>query len=226
MNMFKAVIIVIGGLLLTATGVHPSQIVKQSDSFLNRQTKGAHLQNVMVGQAFVNALVNVGAPGGVATVSDCNGQVTYVLTPRDPSLRGVLDSIVSTDPRYTWEVKDDVINVLPSDGLPPFFGARISKFEIFNVATPNEALFQLLAIPEVRQARLKLGRHAVQGGGTHVFCPGCPTKETKKISVNLKGVTVREALNAISRAHGTAVWKFSYWECRGQKSFSLDFAAQ
>jgi hypothetical protein len=225
MNMFKVLIVVIGGLLMIATASHPSQIVKQSDNLLNRQTKGANLENVMVGQAFVNALVNVGAPGGVATVYDCNGQKTYVFLPRDPSLRGVLDSIVSTDPRYTWEVKDDVINVLPRNGLPPFFAVRISKFEIFQVATPNEALFKLLAIPEVRQAHLKLGRHAFQGG-IYVFCPGCPPKETKKISVNLKDVTVREALNAISRAHGTAVWKFSQSECSGLKSFSLDFAVK
>lgn len=167
----------------------------------------------------------VGAPGGVATVSDCNGQVTYAFPLRDPSLRGVLDSIVSTDPLYTWEVKDDVINVLPSDGLPPFFAVRISRFEISHVDTPNEALSKLLALPEVRKAQLNLGRRALQGG-VYPFCRGCPPTETKTISVNLKGVTVREALNAISRAHGTAVWKFSQSECSGVKSFSLDFAAK
>lgn len=225
MKMFKALIVVVGGLLMIATASHPSQTVKKSGNVLNRQAKGANLQNVIVGQAVVNALLDAGAPGGVATVYDCNGQVSYVFLPRDSSLRGVLDSIVSTDPRYTWEVKDDVINVLPSNGLPPFFAVRISRFEISQVETPNEALFKLLAIPEVRQAQLNLGRHAVQGG-TYVFCPGCPPKETKKISVNLKGVTVREALNAISRAHGTAVWRFSQSECSGRKSFSLDFAAK
>lgn len=226
MKVFQKLMVGIGGLLMIATGSHPGQTIKQSDNLLNRQIKGAHLQNVMVGQAVVNALFAAGVPGGVANASDCNGSATHIFKPRDPSLRGVLDSIVSRDPRYTWEVKDEVINVLPSNGLPAFFGVRISKFEIFNGATPNEALFKLLAIPEVRQARLKLGRHAVQGGGPYLFCPGCPPKEPKKISINLKSVTVREALNAISRAHGTAVWKFSHWQCGGQKSFSLDFAGQ
>lgn len=225
MKMFKMLIIVIGGLLMIASASSLSQTVKQSGNVLNRQAKGANLDNVMVGQAVVNALLDAGAPGGVAKVSDCNGRVTHIFRPRDSSLRGILDSIVSTDPRYTWEVKDDVINVLPSNGLPPFFAVRISRFEISHVETPNEALFKLLAIPEVRQAQLNLGRHAVQGG-VYAFCPGCPPKETKKISVNLKDVTVREALNAISRAHGTAVWRFSQSECGGRKSFSLGFAAK
>lgn len=178
---------------------------------------------MIVAQAVINALFDAGAPGGIACVSDCNQWVTHNFKPRDSSLRGVLDSIVATDPRYTWEVKDDVINVLPSNGLPPFFAIRMSRFEVSQVESPNEALFQLLAIPELQQARLNLGHHFGQGG-TYPFCPkGCPPKETKKISVSLKDVTVREALNAIARAHGNAVWKFSQSECGERKLFSLDF---
>ena len=225
MKIFKLLIVVIGGSLMAATVSHPGQTIKQAGDVLDHQAKGANLQNVMVGQAVVNALIGAGAPGGVATVNDCNRPVTLVFTPRDASLRGVLDSIVATDPRHTWEVKDDVINVFPSTGLPPFFAVRISRFEISQVETPNEALFQLLAIPEVRQAQISLGRHAVQGG-VYVFCPGCPRKETKKISINLKDVTVQEALNAIARAHGSAVWRFSQTECSGHNSFSLDFAVK
>lgn len=65
MKMFKALIVVMGGLLVIATASHSSQIVRQSNNLLDRQTKGANLQNVIVGQAVVNAFVNVGAPGGV-----------------------------------------------------------------------------------------------------------------------------------------------------------------
>src|SRR5207253_5696674 len=172
---------------MMATVSTSGQIVNQSDNLLNREAKGANLKNVMVGQALVNALIDAGAPGGVATVDDCNEQVTHIFTPRDSSLRGVLDSIVSTDRRYTWQDKDHVINLLPSNGLPPFFAVRISRFETSVAETPNEALFELLAIPEVRQAELNLGRHAAQGG-VYVLCPGCPHKERKKISVKLKEV--------------------------------------
>jgi hypothetical protein len=225
MKMFKMLIAAILGSLMIATVSRPGQSLDQSSSLLDRQAKAANLETVMVGQAVVNALLDAGVPGGVAKVSDCNEAQTYSFSPRDSSLRGVLDSIVSTDPRYTWEVKDDVINVLPSNGLPPFFAIRISRFEISQVESPNEALARFLAIPEVQKAHLKLGPRAVQGG-TYVFCPGCPPKETKKFSVSLQGVTLREALNAIARAHGSAVWWFRQSECGGRKSFSLDFAAK
>ena len=208
-----------------ATVNYLGQGLDQSSSLLDRQAKGTNLKNVMVGQALVDALLNAGAPGGVVKVSDCNEAVTYSFSPRDSSLRGVLDSIVSTDPRYTWEVKDDVINVIPSNGLPPFLAVRIFRVDILQVESPEEAVSQLLTIPEVHQAQLGLGPRAVQGGG-HVFCPGCPPKETKKFSISLKEVTVRESLNAIARAHGNAVWWFRQSECGGRKSFSLDFAAK
>ena len=65
--MFKVWIVVTAGLLMIATASHLGQTVKQSDNVLNRQIKGAHLQNVMVGQAVVNALFAAGVPGGVAT---------------------------------------------------------------------------------------------------------------------------------------------------------------
>lgn len=222
---FNTLMAVILGSLMMATVSYPGQGLDRSSRLLNRQVKGANLKNVMVGQAVVNALLNADTPGGVANVSDCKGMVTHTFTPRDSSLRGVLDSIVATDPRYTWGVMDGVINVIPRNGLPPFFGVRISKFDAVEVDSPRDALFQLLAMPELRQAKLNLGRHAVQGGA-YAFCPECPPKETKKFSVRLKGVTVREALNAIASAHGNAVWSFSQSDCGRQKIFSLDFAGK
>ena len=222
---FNILLAVILGSLMMATVIYPGQALDRSSRLLNRQVKGANLGNVMVGQAVVNALLNADTPGGVANVSDCRGLVTHSFTPRDSSLRGVLDSIVATDPRYTWEVKDSVINVIPRNGLPQFFGVPVAKFDAIEVESPRDALFQLLALPELRQAQLSLGRHAVQGG-VYIFCPECPPKETKKFSVRLKGVTVREALNAIASAHGNAVWSFSQSDCGAQKIFSLDFAAK
>ena len=216
-------IAVMSASVMVAVVSHTRQVANQP-AVLDRQAKGATLQNVMVDQAVVNALLDAGAPGGVAKESGCN-EATSTFSPRDSSLRGVLDSIVSADPRYTWEVKDDVINVLPRHGAPPFLAVRISKFDLHEVESPRAALSQLLAIPEVRRAQVSLGRHAVQGG-VHVFCPGCPPGETKKISMSLRDVTVREALNAIARAHGNAVWRFGQRECGGRKSFSLDFAAK
>lgn len=222
---FKMLMAVILASLTLATVSYRGQGLDRSSRLLNREVKGANLENVMVGQAALNALLNTDTPGGVATVSDCRATVTHSFTPRDSSLRGILDSIVATEPRYTWELKEGVINVIPRTGLPRFFGVRVVKFDAVDAESPRDVLFQLLALPELRETQLSLGRHAVQGGA-YVFCPDCPPKETKKFSVRLKGVTMREALNTIARAHGNAVWSFSQSDCGGQKIFSIDFAAK
>lgn len=220
-----ALVLLLGSLSI-ATGQQHAQGLDQSSDLLDRQAKRANLENVIVGQAVVNALLDGRVPGGVAKVADCNDAVTYSFRLRKYSLRGVLDSIVATDRRYTWEVKDDVINVIPSNGPPPFLAVHVSRFDLHNTESPEEALSQLLAVPEVKRAQLSLGPRAVQGR-VSVFCPqGCPTEETKKISVSLKGATVRECLNAIARAHGNAVWWFRQSECGGRKTFSLDFNSQ
>ena len=225
MRMFKVCLAVILGWAMIATITHHGQGLDQSSSLLDRQAKGANLDNAAPGQAAVNALLDADVPGGVVRVSGCDEAVTDSLRPRDRSLRGVLESVVSSDPRYTWEIKDDVINVIPRSGLPAFLSVRISKFDLAEVESPKEALSQLLAIPEVQQAQFSLGSRAVQGGA-HIFCPGCPVKEKKTFSVSLNDVTVRESLNAIARAHGSAVWSFRQSECGGRKSYSLDFNAK
>jgi hypothetical protein len=196
----------------------------QTRSLLDRQAEGANLDNMEAGQAAVNALLDADVPGGVAKVSGCDERVKDSIRPYDHSLRGVLNAVVSSDSRYTWEIKDDVINVIPSSGLPEFLLVRVAKFELAEVESPSEALSQLLAIPEVHQAHLSLGPRTVQGG-TYVFCPGCPAKEKKTFSVTVKDVTVRDSLNAIARAHGSAVWSFRQSQCGGRRFFSLDFAA-
>lgn len=223
--MFKVWIAVILAWVMISAVTPYGRGLDQSRSLLDRQAEGANLENVGAGQAAVNALLDADVPGGVAKVSGCDVRVTDNFRPYDRSLRQVLDAIVSADSRYTWELKDDVINMIPSSGLPAFLSFRVSKVELTEVESPSEALSQLLAIPEVQRAQAGLGPRAVQGGA-HVFCPGCPAKEKKTLSVSLKQVTIRDALNAIARAHGSAVWSFQQSECGGRRFFSLDFAVK
>ena len=75
-----------------------------------------------------------------------------------------------------------------------------------SISLPNEALSQLLALPEVaKAARGELGFQTVTGE-PYAFMMDDSKPERQKVSLSLTNVTVREALNAIARAHGTAVW--------------------
>src|SRR5437879_9379541 len=98
------------GLLVVAAASYSSQNRSLSEDILNRQMKGVNLEHVSVEQASINAFITAGVPGGVAVVQNCKEPVTHTLTPSASSLRGVLESIVSAEPQYTWEVKEGVIN--------------------------------------------------------------------------------------------------------------------
>ncbi len=224
MNRIKGVMALMGLLLLIAATIYPSPQQTPSDNVLARQVKGVHLASVTTAQAAVNALITAGAPGGITVTYDCNQPASFTFSPADSSLRGALESIVTTDPKYVWEVKRSVINLVPRNGEPRLLKVRVSKLQIIGAKTVNEGLDQLLATPEVR--KLNLGRRFVQGG-VYRFNPQNPTpKVGRKISLSLRNVTVREALNAIARAHGNAVWILTQGECDGRNLFSIDFVSR
>src|SRR4051794_39717098 len=120
MRMSKFFIAIIAGVIIIAVTTYPRPKVNSSDNILDRQVKGAYLENMSTGQAALNTLISAKVPGGIATLQDCNGWQTYTFRPTDTSLRAILETIVSTDPQYTWDVKDDVINFVPLDNEPQF----------------------------------------------------------------------------------------------------------
>ena len=65
--------------------------------------------------------------------------------------REALDTIVEADPRYRWQLVDEVVNLLPADGEPALLNTRISKFRVTDVTSALDALSQLLALPEVKK---------------------------------------------------------------------------
>lgn len=83
----------------------------------------------------------------------------------------------------------------------------------------NFAIECLLALPEVRKAatELKLEQGLKLGG---LSSPG---QEEVTLRLHRKNVTLREALNAIARAHGSAVWQYSEWHCDGEPRFAIEF---
>ena len=137
--------------------------------------------------------------------SYCGSFESRFLNPTNTTLRGVLDAVVSAEPEYYWNVDEAVVNFVPRDNEPLLLRTIVSRLEVREVG-PNEALFQLLALPEVdKVARAELGLHTVTGGA-YAFMMDGSKFERKKVSLSLTNVTVLEALNAIARAHGSAVW--------------------
>ena len=118
----------------------------------------------------------------------------------DPTLSDVMNAIVQSSKKYQWREADGFVDVWPLAGNNPLLETRISSFNAKDLS-PSRAFDQLFTLPEV-QANMKamnLKRRA----------PDVPTKTTyNNFSVNLEGVSLRQALNKIAQESGAQHWIF------------------
>ncbi len=146
------------------------------------------------------------------------------MKPSNPSVRGLLDAVVSADPDYSWRVNEGVVNLTPRYVKLQFLDTKVSKLDL-KLKTPDESLNALLILPEVQnQAKKELGSRVVQGS-PYAFSTNGEGQQQKTISVMLNDTTVADALNKIARVYGTAVWVLVKNECNrsGRNTFSIKF---
>ena len=114
--------------------------------------------------------------------------------PQGESLGQVLNELTAVDKSYRWEVQDGVINLLPTAGEPPLLKTRLDEFKMESTSAWS-ALSQLRTTPQIQQAMRGLG---LQEGITIInYSP-----RATAVSVEFKGGTLRQALNAIAVAYG------------------------
>ncbi len=199
------VILLQGFVGLATQNAEPSQ----RESVLDRPVLGNHLKYLTTMDAFSLAVSAVNAPGGFVKLSTCEPDlVQQTWKPVGIPLRQVLDGIITADPRYRWEAIDGSINMLPAKQEPPLLRARIGEFRIENVTSARDALNQLVRMPEVGQAMADLH---LKPGVAIIVSPSSP--RPRAFDVICKNVSLREALNAIARAQGRAVWDYVERHC-------------
>jgi hypothetical protein len=222
------VLIGLVGTLFIVQAFSANQKSTVSDNLLDARKVTLSLKHTTISDALAKALWTTETPGGIAVFYYCEGIPRHSFQLSNTPLRDILDEVIVAKPDYFWEFKNGVVNLLPRYHLPLFLGTIIPKFETNDIETPNEALAQLLALPEVQnQVRAELGIRAITGGFYAYGGNGVkPTRE--KFSVAVSNVTVREALNAIARADGSAVWVLLKNGCNngGRSTFSLNFISR
>ena len=197
-----------------------TQIAKPSaDEMLERSLPGNEVESLTTSNAFSRALGHVGIAGGAARVLGCEGDYFRQLwSPINKTLRQALDTIVETDPGYRWQLVDGVINLVPAEREPALLSTKISKFRVTDVTSALDALSQLLALPEVKTAmedlHLKPGIALI----SHWSSPN-----PKPFTVTCKGVTLRQALNAIAHAQGRATWDYVETHCDQRNEVIIRF---
>ena len=125
---------------------------------------------------------------------------TISLSLDDATLTDAMNAIVQSSKKYQWRQNGAFIDVWPSAGGNPLLETRINSFNVKDLSV-SEALDQLLNLPEVQQnmADLHLKRRA----------PDAREKlSSSKFSINLEGVSLREALDKIAQESHLAIWIF------------------
>lgn len=189
-----------------------------AEEVLTRKIKWSETESLTTTNALSRVLANTKVPGGIVRVFDCSGEpIKQEWEPKEYSLNNALDALVSSDPQYHWELDNGVINFLPNAGSPAFLEVRIKELRVPNATSVIFAYNELMLLPEVRKAVIDFGLtdsfERFQG----------PTPDKSDFNISCKDVTLREALNAIVRVDGKAVWAYHENHCNGRNSFSIEF---
>lgn len=197
--------------------------IASHNEVLERPVRGDELRFLSTTEATREALFVTRTPGGIVAVMDCEEErATQRWMPGGSSLRTALDAIVLADPRFRWVVgHDDVVNLIPRDHEPALLQTNVRTLRLRNVPNVDLALERVLTLPEVKQSEARL--HLSEGLKL-VVRPN--SKSEPEISLRVENLTLLEALNAIARTNGHAVWLYRERHCNGQRTYSLDYVVK
>lgn len=174
--------------------------------------------------AFQGALLVSGVPGGVAFMEGCSDQPVPIVHPRGTTLREVLNSITAGDSAYAWRMREGVVNLEPSTGLPALLTTHLNTYDSQELTEPGSAVTFLSSSPEVTRSAAKLGlAHNVSGSALGSMAQG-PPPQKKPLGIRLRDVTLVDALNAIVRANKHGVWTYRETHCGSIHQFNVSFA--
>ncbi|MBI4801772.1 MAG: hypothetical protein HY796_04520 [Elusimicrobia bacterium] len=138
--------------------------------------------------------------GCVYAEGDSNDDFNEVKITGNAAVESVLKEIIRKNPRYQWTIEDGVINIAPKKEFRHLVNGKDPLDTIVEDFTINEE--RGLARNRVCNAA---GLNCLPRdlAGIRELC--------KPISLHLKKVTLREALNKIVKADGMASWEFEYY---------------
>lgn len=190
-----------------------------SDDVLKRQVPGTDSEYLTTVDAFSLILNYTGVPGGIVKIASCKQEtMKQPVKMQGLVLREVLNAIVEADPRYHWQYENGVVNLLPTEGEPTLLKTPITQFDVNDVASAEFAADKLLALPEIQK---KMQELHLSHGLKLLVTPSNPKPST--FSVHCKNASLREALNAIARAQGRAIWDYVEIHCDQRNEVVIRF---
>lgn len=126
------------------------------------------------------------------------------------TLAEAMDKVIGEDPRYWWTFADGVLVVRPLEAWGErehFLHRTLASFQI-----DDRNLDGIVAVV----------RNAITGGESASLAdrPLQTDEGNRKLSVDMTGTSIYEALNQVVRAHGALVWQLSYCRAPGRQELS------
>jgi hypothetical protein len=120
---------------------------------------------------------------------------------RDATATDAINAIVQSSKAYQWRQNGEFVNVWPLAGGNPLLDTIISSFNFKDVSA-LEAFDQLFNLPEVQASMtaLNLKRRVPEGSSGKL--------SSSRFSVNLEGLSLRDALNKIAQESRIGIWIF------------------
>jgi hypothetical protein len=120
---------------------------------------------------------------------------------QDATVTDVMNALVQSSKKYQWRQTGGFIDVWPLAGSNPLLETRINSFNVKDVS-PSEAFDQLFNLPEVQanMTTLNLKRRAPDASSEKL--------SSSRFSVNMEGVSLREALDKIAQESRIEIWIF------------------
>ena len=123
------------------------------------------------------------------------------LSLEDATVTDIMNALVESSKKYQWRQTGGFVDIWPVRGGNALLETKISSFNVKDLS-PSEAFDQLLKLPEVQanMTALNLKRRAPDVSAGKL--------SSSRFSVNLEGVSLREALNRIAQESRLQIWLF------------------
>ena len=193
--MIKSLKLIAAAVVLGICAVSMSGVMAQ-------QAPVSTLRVIRYHGGFTMALAGIPPAYGLTVGLELDTQRYHSVTVslQDATVTDVMNAIVQSSKKYQWRQSGVFIDVWPSAGGNPLLETRINSFNVKDLSV-SDALDQLLNLPEVQQnmTDLHLKRRA----------PDVREKlSSSRFSINLEGVSLREALDKIAQESHLAIWIF------------------
>jgi hypothetical protein len=164
---------------------------------------------------FVDALIDVACrfklPMGVEWVRTPSAMKPVHFSWKDSTVQKIVRDIAQAQPGYQVQVRNAVVHVQPRDMIPDrenFLGLKVPQFEVQDVAEiASRRLNEFVTLKVTPPKPAPPGQPRGGIGGSQLGEVGDP-----EISINLKNVSVKDALDCISLASPLKIWLVTFAE--------------